>query len=50
MVAAQMLDRKCYMMEIDPHYATVILKRMIELEPELEVYRDGERYDTKNLH
>ena len=27
MIAAEQLNRRCYMMELDPHYADVIIER-----------------------
>jgi site-specific DNA-methyltransferase (adenine-specific) len=41
MVAAHQLNRKCYGMELDPKYCDVIVKRMISLDPELIVKRNG---------
>jgi len=37
MVAAHQLNRKCYGMEIDPHYCQVIIDRMKALDPEIEI-------------
>lgn len=42
MVAAHQLKRKCYGMELDPKYCDVIVKRMIALDPTLEVKRNGQ--------
>ena len=39
MVAAQNLKRKCYGIEIEPKYCAVILERMSEAFPELEIKR-----------
>lgn len=37
MVAAEQLDRICYMMEMDPRYCQVIVDRMRKLAPDIEV-------------
>lgn len=39
MVAAQNLGRKCYGMEISPAYGAVILQRMIDAFPTLDIYQ-----------
>ena len=39
MVAAQNLNRKCYGIEISPAYCAVILQRMIDAFPEIEIRR-----------
>ena len=44
MVASHQLKRKCYGMELDPKYCDVIVKRMIKLDPTLEVKRNGVIY------
>lgn len=46
MVASHQLKRKCYGMELDPKYCDVIVKRMIKLDPNLKITRNGE--DCKN--
>ena len=53
MVAAHQLKRKCYGMELDPKYCDVIVKRMINLDPDLEIKRNGKvidkaQFDTDN--
>lgn len=45
MVAAHQLGRKCYGMEIDPKYCQVIVDRMLKLDPEIEIKRNGQPYD-----
>jgi site-specific DNA-methyltransferase (adenine-specific) len=44
MVAAEFTKRKCYGMELDPKYCSVIINRMINLFPDLEVKINGEVY------
>jgi site-specific DNA-methyltransferase (adenine-specific) len=46
MVAAHQINRKCYGMELDPKYCQVIVKRMIKLDPNISVKRNG--IDCKN--
>ncbi len=47
MVAAHQLNRKCYGMELDPKYCQVIIDRMVNLDPTLEVKINGKQYDKK---
>ena len=47
MVASHQLKRKCYGMELDPKYCQVIIDRMLNLDPSLEVKRNGKKYEHK---
>lgn len=42
MVAAHQLNRKCYGMEIDPKYCQVIIDRMLKLDANIEIRKNGE--------
>lgn len=44
MVAAHQLKRKCYGMELDPHYCQVIIDRMQKLDPDIEIKINGKEY------
>jgi DNA modification methylase len=46
MVAAHQLNRKCYGMELDPKYCQVILNRMLKLDPDLVVLKNGQPYSN----
>jgi DNA modification methylase len=41
MVACHQTKRNCLMMEFEPHYVDVIVKRMIKLDPTLTIKRNG---------
>lgn len=46
MVAAHQLNRKCYGMELDSKYCQVILNRMLKLDPDLVVLKNGKPYSV----
>lgn len=49
MVASHQLNRKCYGMELDPKYCQVIVERMMKLDSNLEVKRNGKPYKLKEM-
>jgi DNA modification methylase len=46
MVASHETKRKCYAMELDPKYCQVILNRMLKLDPDLVVLKNGQPYSN----
>ena len=44
MVASHQINRKAYLVELDPKYCQVIVDRMLKLDPTLEVKRNGVPY------
>lgn len=44
MVAAHKSNRKCYGMELDPKYCQIIIDRMLNLDPNLEIKINGNEY------
>jgi DNA modification methylase len=44
MAASHQLKRKCYEMELDPKYCQIIVDRMLNLDPSLDVKLNGEPY------
>lgn len=42
MVASHQLNRRCYGMELDPKYCDVIIDRMLKLDPDLIITKNGE--------
>lgn len=49
MVAAHQNNRRCFMMEIDPHYCDVIVARMQKLWPGIEVKKNGEVLNAQDV-
>lgn len=46
-VASHQLKRKCYGMELDPKYCDVIVKRMLKLDPNIEIKKNGVLIDKQ---
>jgi DNA modification methylase len=45
MVACHQTKRNCLMMEFEPHYCDVIIKRMIALDPNIEIKLNGKPFE-----
>jgi ParB family chromosome partitioning protein len=53
LIACEQIDRIAYTLELDPKYATVIVKRYIEqvgTDDDVYVLRDGEKIAYKDFH
>jgi site-specific DNA-methyltransferase (adenine-specific) len=50
MVACEQTNRKARVIEFDPKYCDVIVKRMIKLDPSIKVKRNGQLIDNKQWH
>lgn len=44
MVACHQMNRKAYLVEFDPKYCQVIIDRMLKLDPNIKIKRNGEEY------
>jgi site-specific DNA-methyltransferase (adenine-specific) len=47
MVACEQLKRKARIIEFDPRYCQVIVDRMIKLNPDIKILKNGEPYEAK---
>lgn len=47
MVACEQLKRKARIIEFDPRYCQVIIDRMIKLNPDIKILKNGEPYQSK---
>ncbi|CAB4218751.1 COG0863 DNA modification methylase [uncultured Caudovirales phage] len=45
MVTSHQLDRRCYGLELDPKYCQVIINRMLKLDPNINIKKNGARYE-----
>jgi len=49
MVAAEQMNRRCRMMELDPKYCQVIIDRMIKLNPSIKITKNGKEWNTTKI-
>lgn len=49
LIACEQTNRKCRMMEFEPKYCDVILKRFLALNPNVGILRNGEKFSNINL-
>ena len=52
LIACEKLNRKCFMMELDPKYCSVIIERFINIAGDKDVYRindDGSKTHASKL-
>lgn len=49
LIACEQTNRKCYMMEIDPHYVDVIVNRWSEFTGKYDIIRNGEKVNWREL-
>lgn len=45
MVACHQLNRKARLVELDPKYCQAIIDRMLKLDPDIEIKRNGQKYE-----
>lgn len=46
MLAAEQMNRRCRMIELDPKYCQVIIDRMIKAVPEIKITKNGKEWNT----
>ncbi len=44
MISCHQLQRRCYMIENDPRYCQVIINRMLALDPDIDIKKNGQTY------
>ena len=49
LIACEQMNRICYMMELDPRYCDVIVRRYYNSFPEVVIKRNGVEINSKNL-